>query len=98
MAKKAYWISAHRKVNDAVKVAAYAALAMPALQSHGGRYLALDVAARTYEAGIKARIVIIEFESVAAAVGAYQSAEYQNALQVLDGGAERDLRIVEGMD
>jgi uncharacterized protein (DUF1330 family) len=98
MAKKGYWISAHRKVNDAAKVAADAALAMPALKRHGGRYLALDVPACTYEAGIKARVVIIEFASVAAATAAYQSPEYQNALQVLDGGAERDLRIVEGLD
>jgi uncharacterized protein (DUF1330 family) len=62
MAKKAYWISAHRKVNDAAKVAAYATLAKPALQSHGGRYLSLDVAACTYEAGVKGRVVIIEFD------------------------------------
>lgn len=98
MAKKAYWISAHRKVNDAAKVAAYATLAKPALQSHGGRYLSLDVAACTYEAGVKGRVVIIEFDSVATAMAAYQSPEYQNALRVLDGGAERDLRIVEGLD
>jgi uncharacterized protein (DUF1330 family) len=95
---KGYWISAHRKVNDAAKVATYAALAMPVLQSHGGRYLTLDVAARTYEAGIEARVVIIEFESVSAAIAAYLSAEYQSALRVLDGGAERDVRIVEGLD
>ena len=69
---KAYWISAHRKVNDAAKVAAYAALAKPILQSHGGRYLTSDVAAHVYEAGIKARVVIIEFETVAAAIAAHE--------------------------
>jgi|SRR5665213_1796393 len=95
---KAYWISAHRKVNDAAKVAAYAALAKPVLQSHGGRYLTSDMAAHVYEAGIKARVVIIEFESVAAAIAAHDSVEYQNALRVLDNGSERDLRIVEGLD
>ena len=95
---KAYWISAHRKVNDAAKIAAYAALAKPILQSHGGRYLTSDVAVHAYEAGIKARVVIIEFESVAAAIAAHESAEYQNALRVLDGGSERDLRIVAGLD
>jgi len=98
MAKKAYWISAHRKVNDASRVAAYAALAKPALTSHGGRYLTLGLPACTYEAGVNARVVIIEFDSVADAMAAYHSPEYQKALQILDGGAERDLRIVEGLD
>ncbi|HEX4407413.1 MAG TPA: DUF1330 domain-containing protein [Xanthobacteraceae bacterium] len=98
MGKKEYWISAHRKVNDVVKVAAYAALAKSALTSHGGRYLALDMPAHVYEAGIKARIVIIEFDNVAAAVAAHQSSEYQKALEVLGDGAERDLRIIEGLD
>ena len=51
-----------------------------------------------YEAGIKQRIVIVEFESVAKAVEAHDSPEYQAALKVFDGCAERDLRIVEGLE
>ena len=60
--------------------------------------LARDVAAQAYEAGIKQRIVIVEFESVAKAVEAHDSPEYQAALKAFDGCAERDLRIVEGLE
>ena len=70
--------------------AAYAKLAGPALLKYGARYLARDVAAQAYEAGIKARIVIVEFDSVAQAVAAHDSPDYQAALKVFDNAAERD--------
>jgi uncharacterized protein (DUF1330 family) len=98
MAKKGYWVSAYRSIKDPDKVAAYAKLAGPALAAFGARYLARDVAANAYEAGIKARIVIVEFESVAKAVAAHDSPGYQAALKVFDNAAERDFRIVEGLE
>ncbi len=36
---KAYWISSYRQINDPAKLAAYAALALPAIQGGGGRFL-----------------------------------------------------------
>ena len=98
MAKKGYLVSAYRKINDPDKVAAYAKLAGPAFAKFGARYVARDTAAQAYEAGIKARIVIVEFESVETAIKAHDSPDYQAALKVLSNGAERDLRIVEGLD
>ncbi len=98
MAKKAYWVSAYRSIKDPDKVAAYAKLAGPALKEQGARYLALGNAVEAYEAGIKSRMVIIEFDSVEAAVKAHDSAGYQAALKVFDGAAERDFRIVEGTE
>lgn len=98
MAKKGYWVSAYRSVKDPDKVAAYAKLAGPALAKYGAKYLARDTAANAYEAGIKARIVIVEFESVAKAVEAHDSEGYQAALKVFDHAAERDFRIVEGLE
>jgi len=41
--------------------------------------------------------VVIEFESVAKATAAHDSASYQEALKLLGNGAERDIRIVEGI-
>jgi len=42
--------------------------------------------------------VVIEFDSLAQALAAHDTAAYQAALKELDGGAvERDLRIVEGV-
>jgi uncharacterized protein (DUF1330 family) len=40
--------------------------------------------------------VVIEFDSVAAAIAAHDSAGYQAALKALGDAAERDMRIVEG--
>ena len=94
---KAYWISAYRAVNDPAKLAAYAQLAGPAITAGGGRFLARGEAVQTYEAGLKQRTVIIEFDSVEQAVAAHDSSGYKAALDALGDSAERDLRIVEGV-
>lgn len=93
---KAYWISAYRKVRDAEKLAAYAKLAAPAISAGGGRFLARGLPAKVYESGLTERTVLIEFDSVAQAMAAHDSAEYRAALAALGDGADRDLRIIEG--
>jgi uncharacterized protein (DUF1330 family) len=93
---KAYWISCYHEVLNPAKLAAYAKLALPAIEAGGGRFLARGTAARAYEAGRLERTVIIEFDSVEQAVATHDSAAYQHALQALEGGAIRDLRIVQG--
>ena len=98
MAKKGYLVSAYRSIKDPDKLAAYAKVAGPAFAKYGARYVARDNAAAAYEAGLKQRIVIVEFESVAKAIEAHDSPEYQAALKVFDNCAERDLRIVEGLE
>ena len=94
---KAYWISAYRKINDPAKLAAYAKLAGPAIESGGGRFLARALAAKAYEDGKTERTVIIEFDSVEQAVAVHDSAAYQAALAALGDGAVRDMRIVPGI-
>jgi uncharacterized protein (DUF1330 family) len=94
---KAYWISAYRSVSDPDKLAAYAKLAGPAITAGGGRFLARGTAAKTYEAGVAQRTVLIEFDSVEQAVAAHDSPGYKAALDALGNGAERDIRIVEGV-
>jgi len=94
---KAYWVSCYRSVSDEAALKRYAALAGPAIEGHGGRFLARATAARAYEAGVIQRLVIVEFASLEEAVTAHESAEYQAALAVLAGAAERDLRFVEGV-
>lgn len=93
---KAYWIACYRQISDPAKLAAYARLAGPAIEAAGGRFLARSVAAKAYEDGKVDRTVLIEFDSVDQAVAAHDSAAYQAALGVLDGGVVRDLRIVPG--
>jgi uncharacterized protein (DUF1330 family) len=95
---KAYWISAYRSIRDEQALAAYAKLAGPALQAAGGRFLARGLPARVYESGLEQRTVIIEFASVAQAIAAHDSPGYQQALRALGSGADRDLRIIEGLE
>ncbi len=94
---KAYWISAYRAINDPDKLAAYARLAGPALTAAGGRFLARGEPAKVYELGLKQRTVLVEFDSVAQAIAAHDSADYQAALAALGNGVEREIRIVEGV-
>jgi uncharacterized protein (DUF1330 family) len=94
---KAYWISCYRSINDPDALTAYMKLAAPALQQAGARFLARGTPAKVYEAGLSQRTVLIEFDSVQQAVAAHDSPAYQEALRALGNGAERDLRIVEGV-
>jgi uncharacterized protein (DUF1330 family) len=52
--------------------------------------------AQVYENGENQRVVVIEFDSVAQAMAAHDSPEYQEALRALGGGADRQIRICEG--
>ena len=92
----AYWVNVYREISDPDKMAAYAALAAPALTGAGGRFIARGLAEAAFEDGQLERVVIIEFDSVDAAVAAHNSPANAEALAALDGGAVRDLRIVPG--
>lgn len=94
---KAYWVSAYRAVKDADKLAAYAKLAGPALAAGGGRFLARGEPAKVYELGLKQRTVLLEFDSVEQAIAAHDSPGYQAALAALGDGADREIRIIEGL-
>jgi uncharacterized protein (DUF1330 family) len=94
---KAYWVATYRSISDPDALTGYAKLAGPAIQAAGGKFLARGTAEKAYESGILQRVVIVEFDSVEAATKAHDSAGYQEALKVLGKGADRDLRIVEGV-
>jgi len=95
---KAYWIAVYRAVNATDKLAAYAKLAAPAIQAAGGRFLARGEPVRVYELGMQQRTVLIEFDSVAQAIAAHDSPAYQAALVALGDGAEREIRVIEGIE
>ena len=50
-----------------------------------------------YENGVNQSTVLIEFNTYNEAINAYHSVEYQEALLALDNGADRDIRILEGI-
>jgi len=95
--KKGYWVVTYRSISDESAVKAYGALALPAIESFGGRFLTRSTSQiRAHEAGLQQRAVVVEFDSYDRALAAHQSEAYQNALQALGSGADRDFRIVEG--
>ena len=95
---KGYMICAHRSEADPDKRAAYIKLALPAIKAAGGKSLAGgDCRVVAKENGLKQRTVLIEFDSLDSAVTFYESDEYQQALKALDDGADRDVRLFEGI-
>jgi len=94
---KAYWVATYRSVSNPDALANYAKLSGPAIIAAGGRILARGMPAQLYEAGLQQRTVVIEFDSVEQARAAHDSPAYQEALAMLGRGAERDIRIVEGV-
>jgi uncharacterized protein (DUF1330 family) len=95
---KAYWINMFTAIHDQERLTAYARLAGPAMEAAGGRFLARGNPAAAFEAGTMLRTTLIEYASVDAAVAAYHSPAYQEALRVLGDAAEREIRIIEGVD
>ena len=94
---KTYWIGTYRSISNPDKLAAYAKLAGPAINAGGGKFIVRGTPAKTYEAGLNQRTVVIEFDSLAQATAAHDSPAYQAALEALGDGAERDIRLVEGV-
>ncbi len=96
---KAYWITTYRSIKNPEALAAYAKLAGPAIAEAGGKFLVRGTPAKTYEAGLNQRTVVIEFPSLAQALAAHDTVGYQDALRALGtGAAERDMRVVEGAE
>jgi len=95
--KKGYWVVAYRSISDESALKAYGALALPAVESFGGRFLTKSTSQiQTREAGLQLRTILVEFDSYDVALAAHESEAYKKALQALGSGAERDFRIVEG--
>jgi uncharacterized protein (DUF1330 family) len=95
---KAYWVVTYRSVKNEDVWKAYAKLAVPAIQNSGGRFLIRKTPAKTYEAGMNQRVVLVEFDSIEQALACHDTPAYKEALKVLGAGnVERDMRVVEGV-
>ncbi len=90
----ALWI-AHVTVTDADAYGRYAELAGPAVEKHGGRFIARGGKFVQLEGRERPRNVVAKFPSVEAAETCYHSPEYQEALSHARDASERELMIVE---
>lgn len=90
----ALWI-AHVSVTDDAAYAKYAALAGPAIEKHGGYFIARAGRYVQLEGKDRPRNVVAKFPSVEAAEACYHGPDYQAALAHARGASERELLIVE---
>ncbi len=94
---KAYWVVTYRSIKNPDAWQAYAKLAAPAIAAGGGRFIVRNMPAKTYEAGMNQRVVLVEFDSVEKAIACHDTPAYKEALKALGtGNVERDMRVVEG--
>lgn len=93
----AYWVS-RVHVTDPEQYDKYAKLAGPAIEKHGGVFLARGGKQVILEGGAFERSVVARFPSLEAAEGCYNSPEYSEARQFTIGASERHMVAVEGLD
>lgn len=98
MTGKIYTIAFYDEVKDEAALKAYAELAAPAVLKAGARYLSRGEPVATYEAGLKARVTLLEWDSLDDAIALYSCPDYLAALEKLGGSVKRDIRIVPAFD
>lgn len=94
---KGYWLAIYKTIHDADQLAAYAKKASVAIAAGGGTFLSRGMPVEVLEAGEDTRTVLIEFESPEAALAAYHSDVYADALATLGNAAEREIRILDSI-
>ena len=92
---KGYWIG-HIDIYEIEPYSRYLEPDTKAVHAHGGRFLVRGGHAETVEGAARARHVLVEFPSLAAARECYRSAEYQAARAMRQSYATGDIVIVEG--
>ena len=94
----AYWINTFTAIHDEARLARYVELAGPAIRAAGGVFLARGNPVHVLEGSSGLRTTVIRFADADAALAAYRSPAYQAALTALGDGAERDIRVVDGVE
>jgi uncharacterized protein (DUF1330 family) len=62
--KKGYWVVVYRAISDESAIKAYGALALPAVESLGGRFLTRSTSQiQAHESGSQQRTILVEFDS-----------------------------------
>ena len=92
----AYWMS-KVQITDEAGYVEYAKRAGPAIEKHGGRFLARGGRCVTLEGEEYPRNVLVQFDTVEQAVACYHSKEYQEAWDFQKDAADRLVCIVEGI-
>ena len=94
---KGYWLSIYEKIDNMETLKKYAVKATEAIGKYSGKFLVRGGKNITLEGNQSPRTVIVEFPTFADAEKCYNSDEYQEAHNILEGSAKRNLQIIEGI-
>ena len=90
-----YWVNTFTSIRDPERLRLYVDLAGPAMLAGGGRFIARGEPLAVLEGESALRTTIIEFPDLEAAVAAYHSDAYQQALRTLGDAATREIRVID---
>ena len=93
---KGYVVCVYKSISNEEKLKEYAIKARAAVENHKGKFLIRGGRSKIKEGESSPRTVVIEFPSYDEANNFYQSKEYQNAHDILEGHAERQHQTIEG--
>ena len=93
---KAYWVCIYEKIDNSEKLKEYAAKAKTAVEKFSGKFIIRGGRNRTNEGIESPRTVVVEFPDYNSAMKCYDSREYQDAHDMLNGYVVRHHQIVEG--
>ena len=93
---KAYWVCIYEKIDNADKLKEYAVKAKPTVKKFSGKFLVRGGKNRTNDGIESPRTVVVEFPDYNTAIECYDSAEYQEAHNILKGHVLRHHQIIEG--
>ncbi len=91
------YLIANIEVTDPAGFERYRSAVPPVIAAHGGRYLVRGGAHRAVEGSLPLkRLVILEFPTMAALQGFYESADYRPLLELRLASARSEVAFVEG--
>ena len=94
---KGYWVCIYETIDNPDKLKEYALKAKPAVEKFSGKFLVRGGVNRTNEGIDSLRTIVVEFPNYKTAENCYDSKEYQEAHDILEGYAVRHHQTIQGV-
>ena len=91
------YVVANTRLKDQQKFQQFSGMAGPVIRRYGGKVLARGPGADRLEGDVSGIVMMIEFETKAAATEFYYSDEYQAAKTVREACSDTDFMTIEGV-
>ena len=94
---KGIWIAVYEKIQNIETLKKYAVKATVAIGKYSGKFLVRGGKNIAIEGNQSPRTVMVEFLNFSEAEKCYNSDEYKEALNILEGSVKRNFQIIEGV-